>query len=93
MVTLNRETERAKRWINSYNKSYFYSVKQFYCNPSQFKINAEMDCINRMVKMDGKNYRVLGGNSSFFTCGYMSKNEDTLFIETHCNTFAIPLHD
>ena len=88
---LNKSTERASRWINSYNRADYTSVEDFYSRPSYNKINAERKCLERMNSINGYGYRVLGGNSSFFTCGYKSEDGKTLYIETHCNTFEIAL--
>ena len=93
MVTLNKNTERAKRWINGYFMSRYFSINQFYKNPSYAKERAEKDCINRMIELNGHGFKVLGGNSSFFTCGYTDETENTLFIETACNTYKIFLGD
>lgn len=93
MITLNKNTQKAENWIKTYFMSHYFSVNQFYSNPSYNKVQAERDCINRMVELNGTGYKVLGGNSMFFTCGYMDKSENTLYIETHCNTYKIPLTD
>lgn len=93
MITLNKNTQKAENWIKTYFMSHYFSVNQFYSNPSCNKVRAERDCINRMIELEGTGYKVLGGNSMFFTCGYMDKSENTLYIETHCNTYKIPLTD
>ena len=88
---LNKTTARAENWIHAYNRANCYSVESFYKNPSSCKIRAERECLARMNEIDGYGYKVLGGNSSFFTCGYMSKDGKTLYIETACNTYEIAL--
>lgn len=88
---LNKTTARAERWIHAYNRANCYSVEDFYKSPSGCKIRAEKECLARMNSINGYGYRVLGGNSSFFTCGYKSEDGKTLYIETHCNTFEIAL--
>lgn len=90
-IKLNKTTQKAKNWIDSYFRSNFNSIEVFYSRPSYNKIRAERECINRMLEVNGKGYKVLGGNSSFFTCGYRSNDEKTLYIETACNTFEIAL--
>ena len=93
MKTLNKNTQRAEWWIKTYFKSHYFSVNQFYKNCSSSKVQAERSCINRMIELNGHGYKVLGGNCMFFTCGYMDKTENTLYIETHENTYKIPLTD
>lgn len=88
---LNNTTKKASNWIGSYNRANYYSVEDFYKNPSCNKIRAERYCLDRMNEINGHGYRILGGNSSFFTCGYMSQDNKTLYIETACNTFEIAL--
>lgn len=88
---LNKETKKAERWIDSYNRADCHSVEDFYSRPSYNKISAERKCIERMNEINGYGFRILSGNSSFFTCGYKSENGDTLYIETACNTFEIAL--
>ena len=90
---LNNTTEKAKRWIDSYNRADYCSVESFYNRPSYNKIRAENECIDRMNSINGHRYRyrVLGGNSSFFTCGYLSEDSKTLYIETACRTYEIEL--
>lgn len=88
---LNNTTERAIHWIRAYNNSNYTSVENFYTRPSENKIYAERQCIERMNFINGYGYRVLGGNSSFFTCGYKSYDGKKLYIETACNTFEIEL--
>ena len=90
---LNKNTARAENWIKGYFNSHYFTIKQFYGRFSSRKGYAERDCIDRMNSINGKGYKVLGGNSSFFTCGYLSNDENTLYIETHCNTFEIDLRD
>jgi hypothetical protein len=93
MKTLNKNTQKAENWIKTYFMSHYFSVNQFYSNPSYNKVKAEKDCINRMIELNGTGYKVLGGNCMFFTCGYMDKTENTLYIETYENTYKIPLTD
>ena len=93
MRTLNKNTQRAENWINSYFNSHYFSVNQFYKNCSSAKMQAERDCINRMNNLNGHGYKVLGGNCFYFTCGYMDETENTLYIETSDNTYKIPLTD
>lgn len=88
---LNKTTKRAESWIRAYNNSSYYSIDDFYKSCSSAKYRAEDDCKKRMLSIHGYGYKVLGGNSSFFTCGYLSEDGNTLYIETQCNTFEIAL--
>lgn len=93
MITLNKNTQRAESWIDSYFKSHYLSVETFYKNCSSSKIQAEALCKERMRKLNGHGYKVLGGNCFYFTCGYLDDVENTLYIETAENTYKIFLGD
>lgn len=88
---LNKSTQKASRWIEQYNKSTCYSVTNFYGNCSYEKRAIEQKIKNKMDINDFTCYRVLSGNSFYFTCGYITSDKKTLFIETACNIFEIEL--
>ena len=90
-TTLNRETERAQCYIEQYEKSTCHSVQFFYGRPSYNKIRVEEKIRDRMAKENCIDYRVLGGNSSFFTVGYRSNDNKKLYIETYCNIYEIDI--
>ena len=91
MIDLNKNTKKAQGFIDSYFNANCSSVDFFYGNCSYKKRAIEKEIIEKMYKMDCSGYRILGGSSSFFTCGYTSKNQDVLFIETWGNTYRIAL--
>lgn len=90
-TTLNNTTERAKGYIKQYEKSTCHSVQSFYVRPSYNKIRAETKIRDRMTQENCIDYRVLGGNSSYFTVGYMSNDRKKLYIETYCNIYEIDI--
>ena len=87
---LNNTTQKARKWINEYKNSFCTSVSNFYNNCSSAKIRAENMCKNRMLENNCHGYKVLNGNYSHFTCGYISHNK-TLYIETASNIYEIEL--
>lgn len=94
MVTLNKTTKKAVNWIDAYNRALnggfkYLSVHDFYAKPSTRKIQAEAIIRNKMQEEGGEHYRILGGNSSFFTCGYKVNNK--LVIFTGFDTYTIEL--
>ena len=91
MTKLNKTTQRAKRWIDLYNKSICYSVESFYGRCSSAKIRIENDIQERMKEMNCFDYRVINGNTFYFTCGYCSRDSKKLYIETSSNIFEIDL--
>lgn len=90
-MKLNNTTQKARNWINQYNKSNCYSVLSFYGNCSRRKETIENEIIEKMNKNNCYGYKVLNGNSSFFTCAYKSKDDSILYVETIGNTFEIEL--
>ena len=88
---LNKETQKGQHYIYMYNNASCISVTDFYSRPSYRKISIEKKIIEKMIDNKCYGYRVLGGNSSFFTCGYKSEDDKKLYIETQCNTFEIEL--
>lgn len=96
MIKINgycvKELRGQKRdYYNSlYNKSHNSSVLDFYKSCSSYKYNAEREIKNR-TGVTG--YRVLCGNSSFFTVGYYWQDTETKkeyhCVETASNIFCI----
>ena len=82
---IKAESAKGKNYIELFNKSRHFSVREFYNNPSSEKIAAENKILQ---KSELKAYRVLGGNSSTFTAGWLDK-EDRLHIETRDNSYVI----
>ena len=82
---IKAETAKGQNYIELFNKSRHFSVREFYNNPSSEKIAAENKILQ---KSELKAYRVLGGNSSTFTAGWLDI-EDRLHIETRENSYVI----
>ena len=88
---LNKTTKKAENWIKEYKNSFCRSVKNFYGKCSSAKVEAENTIKKRIMANNCRNYKVLNGNCSRFTCGYLSSDDKTLFIETASNIFEIAL--
>ena len=88
-MTLNN-TKMAS-WYNSYLKSNCYSVKNFYGRCSYEKINIEESIKARLHDDNLIGYKILNGNSFFFTVGYMSSDRKKFYVETSCNIFECEL--
>ena len=86
---LNKTTKKAEKWIKEYINSFCISVKTFYGKCSSAKVEVENTIKKRITANNCHNYKVLNGNCSHFTCGYMSSDYKTLFIETASNIYAI----
>ncbi len=91
MIDLNKNTKRGKNYITSYFGASCFSVSDFYKSSSYYKTKAETIIKEKMRKNGFIDYKVLGGNSSFFTVGYTDKAQNTIYIETAQNTYKINL--
>ena len=70
-------------------------VKDVYARPSANKIRAEYRIIDYLVDQNGYGYRVMSYNCSFFTVGYIIRNDEgKLFVyETAQHRYYPPLDD
>ena len=82
---IKAETAKGQNYIELFNKSRYFSVREFYRNPSIKKIAAENKILQ---KSELKAYRVLSGNSFSFTAGWLD-NDNRLHIETSCQSSVI----
>lgn len=88
MKTLNNNTKQAERYINAYNRSDIFSLREAYANPSTAKTRADYNCRMMMQNEGGHNYKIIGYNCNFFTVAWIAGN--ALRIETAYNSFIIP---
>lgn len=80
--------------VEAYNNADYYSVEQYYINPSVAKRSAEIAILSKMLQCNGYDYRVIGGNSSTFSCAFrfmLDDNTEFLCYETAYNTYLIEL--
>ena len=70
-------------------------VDDVYASPSTAKRRAELNIINYLVDQNGYGYRVMSFNTSFFTVGYIIRNDEgKLFVyETAQHRYYLPLDD
>lgn len=89
---LNKNTKKAKRYIELYKNSDCHSVNDFYGKCSSRKASIEQVIRDRM-RGDSSlcGYKVLCGSCFDFTCGYMASDQKTLYIETKESIFEIAL--
>lgn len=90
---LNKNTKKAKAWIDSYFMSHKFSVRDCYTTRAYAKEAIEDKIKERIYKEDMTNYKIISYNGFYFTCGYMDKSENILYVETAYNIFEIDLRD
>ena len=88
---LNKTTKKARRWIEEYFNSFCYSVRDFYVSTVSRKESIE-NAIKLRLRVDNLiGYKVISGNTFYFTCGYMTADKKTLYIETASSIYEIVL--
>ena len=88
MKTINNTTKKAQAFINAYNRSSIFTLREAYIKPSTRKTRADYNCRMMMQSEGGHNYKIIGYNSSFFTVAWIAGKD--LRIETAANSFIIP---
>lgn len=91
MTTLNKNTKKARGFINSYRRAreeLNTSIYSIYEHPSSIKVNIAREIEQRAGKAQ---VYYFGGNSFTFTCGYVEEGTGELFIETKSNIYRIVL--
>lgn len=88
MKTINNKTKQAERYINAYNRSDIFSLREAYANPSTAKTRADYNCRMMMQSEGGHGYKIIGYNCNYFTAAWIAG--DSLRVETFANSFEIP---
>ena len=84
-----------KAKYQEYLKAPRQRVYDVYAKPSVNKLRAERNILDYMLDQDGYGYRVMSYNTSFFTVGYIIRNEKGKFFvyETAYNQYVLQLDD
>lgn len=88
---LNKTTKKAKAFINAYFGSHYLTVRDCYSTRTYTKESIEDKILNRIYSEGMTDYRIISFNTFHFTCGYMNKTENILYVETASNIFEIDL--
>lgn len=75
---MKKFTQKEIGMINKYKRAYMTTISQLYKDASYRKYNAENSIINEMYRINGYDYRVIGGNSMTFSCAYQYKDKDNM---------------
>ena len=90
-IKLNKTTKKAEKWIGGYLNSGCSSVSDFYVSKVHHKESIEHTIKTRLNVDHLIGYKVINGNRFYFTCGYMTADKKTLFVETASNIYEIEL--
>ena len=88
MKTINNNTKKAQAFINAYNRSSIFTLREAYANPSTDKTRADYNCRIMMQEEGGHGYKIISHSPYIFTVAWITGN--ALRIETACNSFVIP---
>lgn len=87
MITVKSTSKKGKHFLSAYERATSHSVKDYYKNASSAKIIAENSILSAICEAFKNTYRVLSGNTFFFTAAYQSA--DGLVVETPGNSYLI----
>ena len=89
---MNKEQRRA-RYVQMFMDSDCTSVMNYYIKPSDRKVAIEQGIKEQMLARNGKRYRVLNGNTFYFTCAYAYPKDDAwiLVVKTVSNHYELEL--
>ena len=89
---MNKEQRRAY-FAKKFMDSDCTSVMNYYVKPSDRKVAIEQNIKSQMLARNGKRYRVLNGNTFYFTCAYVYPKDDTwiLVVKTVSNHYELEL--
>ena len=88
MKTINNNTKKAQSFINAYNRSSIFTLREAYAKPSTDKTRADYNCRMMMQEEGGHGYKIISYNTFQFSVAWIAG--DALRIETACNSFIIP---
>lgn len=87
MKTVKSTSKKGQHFISAYQSATSHSVKEYYKTASYAKVIAENSIIRSIGEAFKHTYRVLSGNSSFFTAAYQT--DEGLVVETPANTYLV----
>lgn len=88
MKTIKNNTKQAERYINAYNRSSIFTLREAYATPSTEKTRADHSCRMMMQEEGGHGYKIIAHSCYLFTVAWIAGN--ALRIETAYNSFVIP---
>ena len=87
------KAKRREYYVQKFMHSDCTSVMNYYAKPSNTKVSIEQDIKKQMLDRNGKHYRVLNGNTFYFTCAYVYPKDDVwvLVVKTASNHYELEL--
>ena len=85
-------TKRHEAIITRYNNSTAHTMRDVYGKWSNAKEKAYNDCLKKCADDDGRGFKIIGANTSFFSVGYIKDDGATLVYITHGGREEIALN-
>ena len=74
MKKLSANSKLGQHFVEAYNRSNWYTLKDAYAKPSAAKQAAFERCLRQCKAENGKHLRVIGANCQFFTVAFQVEN-------------------
>ena len=87
MKRVKATTKQGRRFLSAYQSATSNSVKEYYKTASYAKVSAENSILRSIGEAFKKTYRVISGNTCFFTAAYQTA--EGLVVETPGNSYLI----
>ena len=87
MKTIKSTSKKGQHFLSAYANATSASVKEYYKTASYAKVSAENSILRSIGEAFKNTYRVLSGNTFFFTAAYQT--EEGLVVETPGNNYLI----
>ena len=80
---MKKLTQKQIQMLNNYRYAKYDSIGQLYKNASCYKWQAQYAILAECEKVNGYDYRVIGGNSMTFSCAYRYDDKDGQHLVYH----------
>ena len=87
MKTISIHSKKGMHYINAYERSKATCLHDVYKTPSCNKMQAYYDCMEDAEKHNAENMRIIGHNSSLFSCA--AKSKDGLIVYTPSQNYIV----
>ena len=87
MKTIKSTTQKGQHFLSAYQTAASRSVKEYYKNASSAKVSAENSILRSIGEAFKNTYRVISGNTCFFTAAYQT--DEGLVVETPGNSYLV----
>ena len=87
MKRVKATTKKGQHFLSAYQSATSRSVREYYKTASYAKVSAENSILRAIGEAFKHTYRVISGNTCFFTAAYQT--DEGLVVETPGNSYLI----